>query len=144
MRDPFTGRKTRRRLEDWETRLMVWLTSVRDEKLSYGRFDCVIGLSCGAVERQTGENLIHLAPDYKNRREALKIVKDAGGYESLMDGYLKRAPRFDRHRGNIVLLHSDYGPAFGVRVSSQAAFLTENGLRMSTITQGSPEWSVVG
>lgn len=144
MRDPFTGRPTRTRLEDWEPRLMSWLTSIRNEPLEYGGFDCVIGLACGAVERQTGCDLSSLAPEYKTRSQALKIIKEAGGYEALMSRYLKPAARFDRHRGNIVLVNSDLGPAFGVRVGSHASVLTEAGLKLVVIPMDAPEWSAVG
>lgn len=142
---------TRRRLPDWEQRLFTFLHSVRNEPLVWGEYDCVIGLAAGAVEAQTG---IDLTQDhrgqYSDKRSAMKYLNAKGlsgdakrfatVLERTMDGFLDRADPLRPHRGNIVLLKSDIGPGFGVRVGRSAVALTTAGLSEFKISPRTREW----
>ena len=129
------------RLEDWEERLFTWLDQVSKDDLEWGNFDCVCGLACGAVERQTGVDFSFYKPDYSSERDALKIILRHGGIANILDMFLNRT--VTRHRGNLILLNGFKGLAVGVRTGSHALFMTPHGLQPKRITGDFVEWSMV-
>lgn len=147
--------KKRSRLPDWELRLFNFLQDVQTSSLEWGEFDCVIGLASGAVLSQTGTDLASsFKGAYSDEKSAMKfLVKEGLASKSegltealinLMDMFLQRAPEGNRHRGNIVLLVTEEGPGFGVRVGSKVAALSrDGGTRLFRPPSGSLEWVVV-
>ena len=147
--------KKRSRLPDWELRLFNFLQDVRSSPLEWGEFDCVIGLASGAVLAQTGVDLA--APfkgAYSDEKSAMKfLLKNKAASKgddltialiNLMDMFLQRAPKGNRHRGNIVLLVTEEGPGFAVRVGSKVSALSRSGgTRLFKPPSGSLEWVVV-
>ena len=145
---------SRSRLPDWEKRLYNFLHDNRDALMVWGEFDCVLGLARGAVKAQTGEDLGegHLG-QYANERAAMRYLiangwgrPDISEIERLaafMDNFLRRERKGRRHRGNIVLLDSEGGAGFGVRVGSFAYVLHEGGgLHLVRIPKDVIEWKV--
>lgn len=144
MANVIDGPPARIRLPDWEIRLFSFLSRARAEALAYGEFDCVCGLAAGAVEAQTGAQMAtpHLGK-YGSLRASYRYMRKQGwnSLEGLMDSFLRRAKPGDRHRGNIVLLESDLGEAFGVRTGAEALAFAETGLRAFRIPENIIEWS---
>lgn len=136
--------KKRTRLPDWEFRLFTWLSEIRAKPLEFGQFDCAVGLVSGAIIAQTGVDLglSHIGK-YADELQAHRYMHKNGwaNLESMMDAFLRPAVKGDRHRGNIVLLESDVGDGFGVRVGSQAVAFSSVGLREFPIPPKSFEWS---
>ena len=131
-------KQKRSRLPDWEARLFTYLNSMQKAELVFGQEDCVVGLAAGAVEAQTGVDLAAaFRGKYKDERSALKLMIKQGwtaktnGIQAalvdMMDTHLQRAPKNNRHRGNIVLLETEMGPAFGVRVGTGIVGFSEGG-----------------
>ncbi len=140
----FPDTAVRARLPDWEMRLFTWLNHVRSEQFKYGTFDCAIGLAAGAVKAQTDVDLglPHLGK-YKSKTGAKKYMVSQG-WRSLPimgDSFLRRISANTYHRGNIVLLESDLGPAFGIRTGSRAIAFSVSGLKEFPIPANSIEWS---
>ena len=147
--------KKRDRLPDWELRLFNFLQETNTLSMEWGEFDCVIGLASGAVFAQTGVDLA--APFkglYSDEKSAMKfLLKNKAASKgddltqaliNLMDMFLQRAPKGNRHRGNIVLLVTEEGPGFGVRVGSKVTGLSRSGgTRLFRPPPGSLEWVVV-
>ncbi len=146
---------SRKRLPDWEQRLFTFLNSAKDKRLEWGGFDCLIGLASGAVEAQTGIDLAaSFKGEYTSWSEAMTILKQEGfrvkgrgmapALSNAMDAYLRRARKGDMHRGNIVLLESDEGPGFGVRVGFMAVVLSSlGGTHQVRIPTNAKEWTVI-
>ena len=145
---------SRSRLPDWEKRLYDFLEANRKASISWGEFDCALGLVSGAVKAQTGEDLgsTHLG-QYSDQKAAMRYMRDNGwGGQGLsmaerlavmMDSFLRRERAGRRHRGNVVLLDSEGGAGFGVRVGSFAyAFHPNGGLHLVRIPKDALEWKV--
>ena len=147
--------RKRSRLPDWELRLFNFMQDARSSSMQWGEFDCVIGLASGAVLAQTGVDLSSpFKGEYSDEKGAMKfLLKNKFASEgddltaaliSLMDMFLQRAPKGNRHRGNIVLLVTEEGPGFAVRVGSKVAALSRSGgTRLFRPPPGSFEWVVV-
>ena len=144
MANVIEGGARRKRLPDWEVRLFSFLDDARTKKLEYGTFDCACGLVGGAILAQTGDDLAlaHVG-QYCDPLEAHRYLHRKGWstLSHLMDSFLRRARTGDRHRGNIVLLTSDLGEAFGVRTGGSAMAFTEHGLRALRVPIRAQEWS---
>jgi len=132
--------------------LFNFLNDSQRKELVWGDFDCVVGLANGAVEAQTGVDLAKpFKGKYKTQNAALKFLARQGydrnslaeALVKLMDEFLQRAPKGNRHRGNIVLLETELGPAFSVRVGNEAVALASGGgTRTFKVPKGSLEWVV--
>ena len=131
-------KQKRKRLPDWEARLFTYLNSLRAAELVFGQEDCVVGLAAGAVEAQTGVDFAAaFKGKYSDERTAIKLMIEQGWTKAgsslkdaliqMMDLHLQRAPKNNRHRGNIVLLETEAGPAFGVRVGTGIVGFSEGG-----------------
>lgn len=144
----------RARLPDWEQRLHGFLNTSREEGLEWGHFDCAVGLVNGAVKAQTGVDLgvAHIGK-YGDEKAAMRYMRDNGWgradldmperLTAMMDSFLRRETNGRRHRGNIVLLDTEGGAGFGVRVGSHAYALHESGgLYLIRIPRGALEWKV--
>lgn len=119
--------------------------------MRWGEFDCAVGLAAGAVEAQTGVDLgaDHKA-QYSDERSARDYLSSLGwtdsastlslGLQSAMDAVLDRADPARPHRGNIVLLTSDLGPALALRTGRKAVAFSKAGMMEFPIPDGAPEW----
>lgn len=140
----FAPRTPRTRLPDWEQRLFTWLNDLREGALVFGENDCAIGLIGGAVLSQTG---VDIAEAHRGRYSDEKAAYDylsACGWENLeamADGLLTRVKGSNRHRGNIVLLESSEGQAFGVRVGAKAIAYAKDGIREFSVPRSAKEWT---
>lgn len=145
---------SRTRLPDWEKRLYDFLELHRQSSVVLGEFDCAVGLVSGAVEAQTGANLggPHLG-QYADLKAAMRYMRENGWGRAdlsmterliaMMDSFLRRERMGRRHRGNIVLLESEGGAGFGVRVGAYAyAFHPNGGLHLVRIPKSAIEWKV--
>ena len=82
-----------KRLDDWQSRLHVYLEACEAKPFRYGQFDCCL-FACGAVEAMTGVDLA--APfrgSYGTRIRAWKALGEYGGFPASLEKALERAAR---------------------------------------------------
>jgi hypothetical protein len=80
-----------KRLDDWQSRLYVYLEACEAKPFRYGQFDCCL-FACGAVEAMTGVDLA--APfrgRYGTRANARKALGQYGGFPASLEKAMDRA-----------------------------------------------------
>lgn len=114
------------RLPDWEERLGVYVSSVRERPFHYGEHDCIL-FSAGAVEAQTGTDI---AADYRGKYSdkagAAAILKQVGKGTLLrtLDATLERRKPSRARRGDLVWFEA----SVGVCIGGEALFVGEERL----------------
>lgn len=103
------------RLDDWENLLNDYITSNRDRKFRYGRFDCVI-FSMGAVKAITGVDHTE-GLKWSNKSEAQAILDEKPLADRLAEIFEEVPPMFAR-RGDVAM----FDGACGVVVGRYALF----------------------
>lgn len=104
----------------------------------YGRLDCVL-FAAGWVKEKTGVDPLAGLPKWKNERQAMRVIKAAGGLEAAIDKRLKRVePNFAKD-GDIALLTD-----LGVCIFSGADIVgpSIDGLKFVNRMEARCAWSV--
>lgn len=73
-----------KRLHDWKIRLANFTDEMRMSPFEWGVNDCTVGLVAGAIKAITGEDLTIGMPEYKDKKSALKAIKELG-FDTLED-----------------------------------------------------------
>ena len=81
--------------------LHEYITAHLGEPFCYGQMDCVL-FAAGWVKHATGRDLV-AGKKWDSEKEALRMVKAAGGLESAIDGLLARIPPNLAKDGDIAL-----------------------------------------
>lgn len=93
--------------------LLAWIEHAQDRSFAwrFGR-DCV-SFALGAVQAQTGVDLLADIPLWSTRAEALKVARSLGGLTAAIDARMERVPAAMARRGDVAALPDK---AFGVRL----------------------------
>ncbi|MGE0270292.1 MAG: hypothetical protein AB7M05_08890 [Alphaproteobacteria bacterium] len=134
------------RYEDWPTRLEAAVETARTKPFSWGTVDCCL-FAADCVEAITGQDLA--APyrgKYKTRRGALSILKRTygGGVEAAANNALGMPleAKLMARRGDVVLFDGVEGPALGICVGANCAYLGKAGLVFLPLQITSMAWRV--
>lgn len=103
------------RLTDWEPRLVRFLVAQMQAPFAYGRVDCAL-FAAGAVQAMTGVDLAEGFRGYRSLKAGLKKLQEAGfsDHISLAASLLEECPPAFAHRGDVVVVEGEGGPALGI------------------------------
>ena len=123
------------RRNDWEKRLVSTIQA-HDAPFRYGVNDCC-GFALDVVCAVTGARVDH---DYRytDKREALIILKRAGGVVGIVDGILNRTDR--PMRGDIVADEYEGKFCLGVCMGAVSAFISPAGMEYKSLSNLSIAW----
>jgi hypothetical protein len=126
-----------KRFADWETRIGVYVESLRDQPFLWGKLDCAI-FAAGAVEAMTGVDPMAGLSGYGSEAEADRVLKtETGGtLVRFMDSKFERVPVGFAHRGDLVMVDGGLALAMG-EVAIQVG---EHGAREGLIRRPRAEW----
>jgi uncharacterized protein DUF6950 len=105
-----------KRFPDWQARLVIYLQTVVNEPFRPGEMDCALFVA-GAIEAMTGTDLsAEFRGGYTTLKGGFKKLKKAGfkDLNALARAHLEEVPVAMAHVGDIALLKSDEGLAFGL------------------------------
>ncbi|MFN4090532.1 MAG: DUF6950 family protein [Alphaproteobacteria bacterium] len=105
-----------RRLPDWHARLTRWLVAQAGRRWRPGSVDCAL-FAAGAVRAQTGIDLARgLRGRYRSVRAGVALLRARGfdGPEAFLAAHLPAVPRLRARTGDIAVIDTPAGPAFGV------------------------------
>lgn len=78
------GKRYIKRHQDWQSRLNKFILKRVDTPFRFGRHDCV--MTCAmAINIMTGENLLKELGRYKNKEEAIKMLRKFGGLDGICE-----------------------------------------------------------
>lgn len=120
------------RRPDWPERLASLIDERRHAPFAWGLQDCAL-FAADAVLALTGDDPAKNFRGYDDEREALRIVKGAGGMRGLVD--LPKKHRGFAQRGDVVLAEIDGRETFGVCLGTQYAAPGVNGLVFRPMTE---------
>lgn len=120
------------RRADWPERLAGLIDERRRTPFAWGAQDCAL-FAADAVQAITGDDPAKHFRGYDDEREALRIVKDAGGMRGLVD--LPEKPKGFAQRGDVVLAEIDGRETFGVCIGSQYVAPGVDGLVFRPMTE---------
>lgn len=98
---------------DWPERLAEFVRARRKTPFEWGRHDCAL-FAADAVQAITGVDPAAEYRGYSDEREALRIIKDAGGMRGLVP--LPEKPVGMAQRGDAVIALIEGRETFGVCV----------------------------
>lgn len=119
------GRNLPIRRPDWHSRLISYLGGIAAAELAPGHHDCALAFA-GAIEAMTD---VDLAAPYRGRYKTFKggmklLAKD--GWKSPADYLAAHCPEVEHpafaHAGDIVLVNTEEGEAFGL-VQGEAIYV---------------------
>lgn len=113
------------RFEDWPERLDAAIEAARGAAFSWGAHDCAL-FALGVAQALTGTD--YGKPwrgEYASEAEAAQILTAGGGLEAMASALFGPpvAPAFAQ-RGDVVLFEQPGGPALGVCLGVNSAFVT--------------------
>lgn len=106
------------RHHDWPERLADFVRARRKTPFAWGANDCAL-FAADAVHAITGVDPAAECRGYSDEREALRIIKDAGGMRGLVS--LPEKPVGMAQRGDVVIALIDGRETFGVCVGENYA-----------------------
>lgn len=141
---------TLQRRSDWPERLVAVLSAARRKPFVWGEHDCWL-FAATAIEAMTGVDLA--AKDrgtYSTRTGATRALKRVlaghgtkGGVEALPAVYgLAETTRGHAKRGDLALVPTPIGPAFGIVSGVDVACAGQDGLVRVPIAEATHVWSV--
>jgi hypothetical protein len=110
------------RLWDWPSRLDVFLEGSRSKWFAYGLLDCGL-FTCDAVLAMTGRDMADwVRGRYRNRTEALHLVREHVGSTSVMalvekvcgDHQMPEVDPLRMQRGDVALIRRGSGYSMGI------------------------------
>jgi hypothetical protein len=124
--------------DDWLARLIETLERWQRRPFVYGESDCV-RFAAECIEAQTGKRY---ETPYRTRREALRLIRNAGGLSPLVVSRLG-PPHYGRpRRGDVCLVQADDGEGLGVAMGATVAMPAERGLGFHPITAVLQHWRI--
>ncbi len=118
------------RRDDWQPRLMSYLTKVHAIPFSYGTHDCAL-FCAGALEAMTGVDVAKGHRGYKSRAAGIRKMHKAGfdDHVAYFASFLVEVGVLDAQAGDIAVLE---GAALGV-VQGRGIYVLSEG-RMVTVS----------
>ncbi len=118
------------RRDDWQPRLMSYLTQVHAIPFSYGTHDCAL-FCAGALEAMTGVDVAKGHRGYKSRAAGIRKMHKAGfdDHVAYFASFLDEVGVLDAQAGDIAVLE---GAALGV-VQGRGIYVLSEG-RMVTVS----------
>lgn len=95
------------------TALLAWIEEAQSRGFAWRRGHDCVSFALGAVEAQTGVDLLADIPLWSTRSEALKVARGLGGLTAAIDARMERVPAAMARRGDVAALPDK---AFGVRL----------------------------
>lgn len=104
-----------RRFDDWEPRLVEYVVGQMQAPFLYGRLDCAL-FAAGAVLAMTGSDLADGYRGYRSLKGGQKRLVKQGfaDHVELAASLLEEVPPALAHRGDVVVIEGEAGPALGI------------------------------
>src|SRR5690348_1512638 len=132
------------RFEDWPERLQSCVAAAVGAPFQWGTHDCVTW-AADVVLALTGADVI---ADYRGRWDdragALECLAEMGGIEAAATARLGaplETPLYAQ-RGDVVAISTEEGPALGICLGAELAFVSPAGLTLRSITAAMKAWRV--
>lgn len=93
--------------------LLAWLDTGRHRRFAWRRGRDCVSFANGAVEAQTGVDLLAGIGPWSTRREAIQIAASVGGLEAMLDRHMDQVPPALAQRGDVAGLADR---RFGIRL----------------------------
>jgi hypothetical protein len=117
--------------------LAEYLTANLERQFEWGRNDCVLFVARW-VEQATGVNHLADVPTWRSAKQALRIRRDLGGIEAVMDARFKRVNPHLANDGDIAL----YRKALCLFSGAQIVGPGHNGLVFINRMEVESAWSL--
>jgi hypothetical protein len=133
------------RFEDWQSRLVEYLSGVSRAEFAYGTHDCAL-FCAGAVEAMTGVDLaVNWRGQYKTMAQGLRVL-NADGYRDHVDlaaRHFEEIPIFAATLGDLAVMPTAEGLALGVVQGEGVYVLSQDRLGVMSIDQALRAYRVV-
>ena len=97
----------------------------------WGKSDCVKFVA----------DFIGIETPHTNKKEAIKLIRDAGSFESLIDQYLNRKELSKCSRGDIVMVSGSHGKALGICDGEHILCNSYDGVVRTSMSNAIYSWS---
>ena len=117
------------RFEDWNARLIAYVTRVAPLPFQWGKLDCALFAS-GGVAAMTGVDLSEGLRGYKTLKGGLKIVRKAG-FEDHVDVFAKSLPPCPvlmAGPGDLAIISDEQGQSVGIVQGMMIYVMGPNGM----------------
>ena len=124
-------------LPSWEKNLAEVLEEAKNKTFRYGKWDCCT-FTNKCVKAVTGKDCMRDVA-YKNKAEAMMLVKKIKGIAGYLDSFLNRIDLLKTSRGDVVI---DTAGTVGICLGNHAVSTAKKGLERMPRNKWSKAWSV--
>lgn len=117
------------RFNDWNSRLIAYVTAAASSPFEWGKFDCALFAS-GGVEVMTGVDLAKGLKGYTTLKGGLKAARKAGfeDHIAVFAHYLEACPVLMAGPGDLAVITDDMGPSIGIVQGTMIYVMGQNGM----------------
>ncbi len=125
-------------MQDIDLQIERIIEDSRNRRFAWGRFDCAI-FAANAMKMLHGVDI--KLPVYANQRDALRALKQLGGWESALRqaGFVEKQ---SADRGDVVITDGYNWPCLGVALGIHAASPATIGVRYSHCKDWASVWGL--